>query len=231
MTSTPTQAPPQPPGGPPPQSPLGVSTGSKKTSPVRWRIFAVCVLLAVVGALIVATVATRAADRVSVLAVARDVPAGKTISAQDVTVASIAEDPALTTIPASQRSSVVGKRTEVDLRHGGLLQRAQLTPGGGLGDSQQLVGVEVKRGQAPDAGTLRPGDKVLAVTVPAQGEDVSGSAAAQDPESVPARVVQVGSTDSSGSVTVNLAVSVTEGPKLAAKAAAKQLALVREPRS
>lgn len=230
MTST--QLPSQPPSAASgTQSQLQVSSGAKAKSPVRWRLVALCALLAVVGALIVATVATRAADRVSVLAVARDVPAGQKITARDVTVASIAEDPAVETVPAGQRSAVVGQRSEVDLRKGGLVSRSQLTAGGGLGDGQQLVGAELKRGQTPDAATLRPGDKVLAVTIPAQGEDVSGSSAAKDPDSVTATVVSVGQADSSGATQVNLAVSAGDGPQLASRAAAKQLALVREPRS
>ncbi|WP_433095612.1 SAF domain-containing protein [Streptomyces sp. CA-250714] len=209
---------------------MAPSTGGRRKTPIRWSGLALCVLLAVVGALVVVVAVSRAGDRVSVLVVSKDVPAGERLTGSDVQVASIAKDPAVATLDSSQRASVVGKRVAVDLRKGSLLSDAQLTPGGGLGDDQQLVGVEVKRGQAP-RNALKPGDRVLAVTIPAQGEDVSSGETAKDPESVEAQVVSVGPPDASGAMTVNVAVDPSEGPGVAAKAAAKQLALVREPRS
>ncbi|MGI5346598.1 SAF domain-containing protein [Streptomyces sp. CA-250714] len=226
MSST-TQLP-SPPRQPPAE--LAPSTGGRRKTPIRWSGLALCVLLAVVGALVVVVAVSRAGDRVSVLVVSKDVPAGERLTGSDVQVASIAKDPAVATLDSSQRASVVGKRVAVDLRKGSLLSDAQLTPGGGLGDDQQLVGVEVKRGQAP-RNALKPGDRVLAVTIPAQGEDVSSGETAKDPESVEAQVVSVGPPDASGAMTVNVAVDPSEGPGVAAKAAAKQLALVREPRS
>jgi len=219
---------PSPPRQPPAE--LAPSTGGRRKTPIKWSGLALCVLLAVVGALIVVVAVARAGDRVSVLVVSKDVPAGERLTASDVQVASIAKDPAVATLDSSERASVVGKRVAVDLRKGSLLSDAQLTPGGGLGDDQQLVGVEVKRGQAP-RNALKPGDRVLAVTIPAQGEDVSSGETAKGPESVEAQVVSVGPPDASGAMTVNVAVDPSEGPGVAAKAAAKQLALVREPRS
>ena len=40
----------------------------------------------------------------------------------------------------------------------------------------------------------------------------------------------VGSPDATGALVVNLAVAPADGPRLATKAAAKQIALVRQPR-
>ncbi|WP_433108989.1 SAF domain-containing protein [Streptomyces sp. CA-250714] len=192
---------------------MAPSTGGRRKTPIRWSGLALCVLLAVVGALVVVVAVSRAGDRVSVLVVSKDVPAGERLTGSDVQVASIAKDPAVATLDSSQRASVVGKRVAVDLRKGSLLSDAQLTPGGGLGDDQQLVGVEVKRGQAP-RNALKPGDRVLAVTIPAQGEDVSSGETAKDPESVEAQVVSVGPPDASGAMTVNVAVDPSEGPGL-----------------
>lgn len=222
---------PSPARGPQPPSDLTPSPGGKRKTPIRWSGLALCVLLAIVGALIVVVAVSRASDRVSVLVVSRDVAAGDRLTGADVRTASVSEDPAVETVNSSERASVVGKRAAVDMRKGSLVSDAQLTPGGGLGDDQQLVGVEVKRGQAPRS-ALGSGDEVLAVTIPAQGEDVSSGAASKaEPESVSATVVSVGPPDASGAVTVNLAVDPAEGPAVAARAAAKQLALVREPRS
>lgn len=202
------------------------------TAPVkrerRWSVAALCVVLAAVAGLGAAAAVTSAGDRTKVLAVARDVPAGQALTEADLVVAEVSADAALTPVPAGRKTSVVGKRTAVDLRKGGLLTTTQLAAGTGLGDDQQQVGVQVKRGQAP-AGTLAPGDKVLAVTTPAQGEQQAGAAEAP-PSTISAVVVTVSRPDASGSVVVNLAVAGNKGPLLATRAAQGRIALVHEPR-
>lgn len=207
------------------QAEVPVSAGAPKRG-IKWPVFGLCVVVTIAGGLGAASLVSKAGDRVQVLAVARDVPAGHTLEARDLVTASIAQDPALSPVRASQRNAIVGQRTAVDLRRGSLLTRSQLTAVGGVGDDKQLVGVELKRGQVPrDA--LAPGDRVLAVTIPADGEKTHDQA----PESIKATVAAVGPADATGTVTVNLAVATTDGPTLAAQAAAKQIALVREPRT
>ncbi|WP_406349372.1 SAF domain-containing protein [Streptomyces sp. NBC_00144] len=228
-----TTTPPLPPPRvePPRPSDLGISTGAKKRPTRKWSLLAVAVLMVLVGALVGAVAVARAGDRVSVLALSRDVPAGHRITDQDLVSASFAEDPQLTPVLAADRAQVVGQRAAVDLRRGGLLTRSELSRGGGLGDDRQLVGVDLKRGQVPrDA--LLAGDKVLAVFLPVEGAapDSGKSSSSSSEESIEATVVSVGPVDASGSVTVNLAVAQTDGTQLAVKAAAKQVALVREPR-
>ncbi|MET9122202.1 SAF domain-containing protein [Streptomyces sp. NPDC004528] len=214
---------------------LEPSTGTKKASSRKRSTIVLLVLVTLIGALGGAVVVARAGDRVDVLAIARDVPAGQKLSGQDVRSVSFAEDPGLSPVPASQRSAVIGQRASVDLRRGSLLTRAQLNAGGALGDSRQVVGVEVKRGFAP-AGELRPGDTVAAVILPPQGGQPTGAdSGTQDsdskvPDTIAATVKSAGTPDATGSVVVNLVVAPQDGPLLAAKAAAKQVALVRQPR-
>jgi hypothetical protein len=196
----------------------------------RWSVAALCIVLAVLAGLGAAAAVTSAGDRTKVLAVARDVPAGQALTAADLTVAEVSADAALTPVPAAQKTAVVGKRPAVDLRKGGLLIASQLAAGTGLGDDRQQVGVQVKRGQAP-AGTLAPGDEVLAVTTPAQGEEQVGEKAEAPPSTINAVVVTVSRPDASGTVVVNLAVAPADGPLLATRAAQGRIALVREPRS
>lgn len=196
----------------------------------RWSMAALCIVLAVVAALGAAAAVNSASDRTKVLAVARDVPAGQALTAADVTVAEVSTDSALSPLQASDKASVLGKRTAVDLRKGGLLLASQLAAGTGLGDTRQQVGVLVKRGQAP-AGTLAPGDKVLAVTTPAHGDATSAKDDTATPSSIKAVVVSLSRPDATGSVVVNLAVATTDGPVLATRASQERIALVREPRS
>lgn len=218
---------------PRPSSPVRTDLPITTTAPVkrqrRWSVAALCVVLAVVAGLGAAAAVTSAGDRVKVLAIARDVPAGQAITDADLIVAEVSADAALAPMPAADRTAVVGKRPAVDLRKGGLLTASQLGVGSGLGDNQQQVGVQVKPGQAP-AGTLAPGDKVLAVTTPGQSDQAGGKSEAP-PQTIAATVVSVSRPDASGTVVVNLAVSPSDGPLLASRASTGHIALVRQPRS
>ncbi|MGP4049369.1 SAF domain-containing protein [Streptomyces sp. 2A115] len=220
------------PAAPRPTSPARPEVPITTTPPVKrerkWSVIALCVVLAVVFALGAAAAVNSASDRERVLAVARDVPAGRALSAADLVVAEVSADAGLTPIAASQKATVLGKRPAVDLRKGGLLLTSQLAAGSGLGDDQEQVGVQIKRGMAP-AGTLAPGDKVRAVTTPGQGDEPTETATA--PETIDATVVSVSRPDATGTVVVNLAVALNDGPVLATRAALGRVALVREPRS
>ncbi|MFZ3562863.1 SAF domain-containing protein [Streptomyces sp. BH097] len=193
------------------------------------------VLVTLLGAMLGAVLVARAGDRVNVLAVAQDVQAGQTITDKDVKSVSFAEDPGLSPIRSSQRSTVVGQRAAVDLRQGSLLTQSQLRRGGGLGADKQLVGVEVKKGFAPGNNSLAKGDQVLAVVLDSpQGESASGASggkasSAQDQEQIEATVDSVGRVDATGTFLVNLIVDPADGPQLSAMAAAKRLTLVRQP--
>ncbi|MBV7674253.1 SAF domain-containing protein [Streptomyces halstedii] len=219
---------------PRPTSPTRPDIPITTTTPVkrerRWSVAALCIVLAAVAGLGAAAAVTSAGDRTKVIAIARDVPAGQALAAADLTVAEVSADARLTPVPAADRTSLVGKRAAVDLRQGGLLTTTQLAPGTGLGDDKQQVGVQVKRGQAP-AGTLAAGDKVLAVTTPAQGEQTDSKDTEAPPSTISAVVVSVSRPDASGTVVVNLAVSPTDGPLLATRASVGRIALIREPRS
>ncbi|WP_425824628.1 SAF domain-containing protein [Streptomyces fractus] len=227
---------PAPPRIAPPRQPdLPISAGARKSSRAPRKLVQALAwtLAALIGALVAISMVNRAGDRIEVLAVAHDVQAGQVVKASDVTTAQVAEDPALTPVPAASRSQIVGQRAAVDLRQGSLLTDSSVQSGGGLGDDLQVVGVEVKKGTAPQ-NEFRPGDKVLAVVLPAQGTaSTTGAAkggADAELDSIEGTVKSVGRMDATGSLVVNLAVATTDGPQLAEKAAAKQIALVRQPR-
>lgn len=217
---------PRPQGPARPEVPITTSPPVKRER--RWSVAALCIVLAVVAALGAAAAVNSASDRTRVLAVARDVPAGQALTDADLAVAEVSADSALTPIPASQKASVLGKRPATDLHTGGLLLTSQLAAGTGLGDDQEQVGVQIKRGMAP-AGTLAPGDKVQAVTTPAQGDEPAKNGTV--PETIRATVVSVSRPDATGTVVINLAVATNDGPVLASRAALGRIALVREPRS
>ncbi|MBC6451367.1 SAF domain-containing protein [Actinokineospora xionganensis] len=165
-------------------------------------------------------------DRVEVLSVVRTVPAFERITDADLGVARIAADPGLRPVPASERASVVGKVAAVELRPGTLVVREQVTEARPPFPGQQLVGLAVKPGQMPGGGVV-PGDMVLVVTV---ASEQPGSSAVPGGDGVRAQVVRVGPPSSDGSVTVDVVVSVPNGPPLASASSAGQVALVLLPR-
>lgn len=193
----------------------------------RPALLALGVALAAAGGLLAATLATRAGDRVPVLAVARTVEVGSVVTAADLTEARIATDPHLSPIPASAMSAVVGKVATVPLRPGSLLTADDLTTTAVPGPGRQLIGVLLKPGQLP-ARPLTPWQPVLLVTTPGDQPTADSGQDAQ-PQAVPATVVDVGGIAQDGSVTVDVTVDATLGPALARQAATGHIALIVVP--
>lgn len=201
----------------------------------RPALWAAGTALVAVGALSAAGLVGRAGDRLEVLAVAREVPVGQTIAAEDVTVARVAADPALVPVPVAERDRIVGQVAAVELRPGSLLTAGEVTDTAVPGPGEQVVGVAAGPGQLPARG-LRPGDRILLVPVPGDAATTGGGgsgAGAGDAgpagESLPARVVQVGPPDANGRSTVDVLVGQGVGPRVAALASTGRVALVLVP--
>jgi hypothetical protein len=214
----------------------------RRRRPVLW---AAGTALVAVGGLSTAVLVGRAGDRVEVLAVARTVPVGQTITAADVTVARIPVDPALQPVPAGARNRVVGQVAAVELRAGSLLTGGAVTHTAVPGPGEQVVGVAAGSGQLPARG-LKPGDRVLVVPVPggsggpaegggsggygdAGGVDGVGNVgdeASPVATAVQASVAQVGPADANGTSTVDVLVDAEVGPRVAVLASTGRVALV-----
>jgi hypothetical protein len=194
----------------------------------RWVWVAVCGAVAVLAMLGVIATVNQVSDRERVLAVARDVPAGKKLTSADLVVAEVARDPALKPVSADRRGELVGQYATVGLRAGSLLTSRAVSGKNALAAGHQLVGVEAKRGQLP-AKALAAGDTVQVISTPdkAAGESDKGGETEKSP--IDGTVTDVSSPDASGAVVVNLAVSQVDGPLLAARAAGGDVAIVRQP--
>lgn len=230
-------APPPPRTGTEPVRPAGSLAISAPPPPSRrrWVWVAVCGAVAVLAMLGVIATVNSVSDRQQVLAVGRDVPAGQQLTAQDLVVADVAEDPALQPVSADQRNKLVGQYATVELRKGSLLTGSQVSKTNRLAAGKQLVGIEAKRGQLP-AKALAAGDAVSVVSTPSEGEEAGvgsgkspGGSTGESP--IAGTVAAVSSPDASGTVVVNVAVSASDGPDLAARAAGGNVAIVREPGS
>jgi hypothetical protein len=160
--------------------------------------------------------------RVQVLAAARPLAAGQTITAGDLQVVRIVPDAGMPLFPAEQASQVIGRSVAVPVAAGTLLSESQLGPVAWPPGGQAVAALPVKPGRLP-AG-LAPGSPVLVVTVAADPQLASGVPSGQVAP-VPATVVQVAEgVDGTGTAVVTLLLARADA--VAVAGAAGDLALV-----
>lgn len=173
---------------------------------------------------------TENGQRVPVLVMAHEVPAGTVIREADLAEASVALDPALKAIGAGQRGEVVGKRASVQLLPGALLSPKQVTSRTLVKPGEQLVGMSLRPGQLPDS-ELRPNDRVQVVFTSDEGGTASGSGKAAGgaqagPVTIDARILRVGpKRENTDERVIDVIVPKADGPKLAAQTASGDVAL------
>ncbi len=211
----------------PPSTPYRLGNTRRR----RPAVLALAVALVAAGGLGGAALYTTTGKRVAVIALARNVPAGSTLTSADLAEAEISLDPALH--PLSVHSKVVGMRATADLKAGSLLTGSDLTDDPLVLAGQQVVGVPAKDTQLP-AVKLQPGTTVVLVATPSgpgvsgagsdSGSGAGGSSSALT--ALTARVVEVGPPDSNGTVVVDLAVPAAQGAAVADLAASGKFALL-----
>jgi hypothetical protein len=188
----------------------------------RPALLALAVSMVVLGALGATYLATSLGQTTAVIAIAREVPWGQTLTAADLVEARISADPALEPIPYVDRDQVIGLVAVTSLRPGSLLTRDALTDQRLPAPGQQLIGVGVSLVQLPTT-PLRPGDDVLLVPVAARSAPATTEGA---PSVVEATVVKSGPPGTDGLRVVDVLVDAADGPDVAARAAAGLIAIV-----
>ncbi|WP_327682928.1 SAF domain-containing protein [Kitasatospora sp. NBC_00458] len=211
--SAPVAVPEQGRGGP--RTP-GRALGARRRRPA---VLAMAVALIAAGGLGGAVLYNSTGQRVAVLALARDVPWGQTLTAADLVVVRIAGDPALTPLSAADRDKAVGMRATTDLHRGGLLTKKDLAQSLVLQPGQLLVGVSAKRTQLP-ATRLQSGTPVLVVY----------TADSNRAESLAATVYTVGRVESDGSQVFDAVVAEADANRLAAWVASGRIQVIVAPR-
>lgn len=181
-------------------------------------------------------------QRVPVLALAHDVPAGQPLTADDLTQVRISLDPALH--PLSADSHVLDMRATTDLKAGQLLTAGDLTNDPLVQAGQEVLGVSAKPPQLPASG-LTAGTWVVLVYTPsaegngtgtgavplpsaaASGKDGSNGGGATLLQSITVRVVGVGTaSQNDGSVVVDVAVPGDQAASVADLAASGKFAVL-----
>ena len=183
------------------------------------------VALAIVGALAGFWMVNAAGDRLPVLALARDVPFGATLTERDLRVVDVAVDADLDTVSADRLDDVVGLAAAATLPAGSLLPDGALVSSAPPADGELLLGVAVPAGRMP-TGQLLPGDSILVVETPANDAE----SATAPPRTFQASLVRVAEPDLNGIVVLDVTVDEGDGPALAALSATGRVAVVVEPR-
>lgn len=192
----------------------------------RWRLLGGVLVVAASMAGFVAWNVS-ATDTTAVLAVARPVPMGQTLTAADVQVVDVRLALGVELVPASEVGSVLGRPAAVSLSQGALLAPGQVGPAAVPTAGEVLVAVQVP---LPPAG-LSAGSRVRVLVTPtgttggatgAGGEPVVVSASSS------ATVVELGPVDGNGARVVSLLLAAGDGESVATAAAVGRVVLVVE---
>lgn len=192
----------------------------------RPAVLAMAVAMIAAGGLGGAVLYNSSGQRIAVLALARDVPMGQAVTADDLVVAHIAGDPALKPLDARDQAHAIGLRATTDLHRGALLLKSDLTADPTVQPGQVIVGVSAKHGQLP-ATRLQPGLQVLIVSTPDAKPDQPSS---RTSDTLTAVVANIGKPDSDGSQVIDVAVSPSDGAKLAQWVAGGKFQVILAPR-
>lgn len=208
------------------------STGRER----KPALAALAVLLILVGALGATVLVLRAGDRIEVVRISAEIPAGKSVSDGNMTPVMVADDPAVNYVRWEQREALKALQAKNTLVKGTIAIGEMFSEGKGLPDGKAYVGLSLKDGQYP-AG-LKVGDHVAAYRVSADATKPAGNApgGAGEANTLLVRDAKVndvfvgdGKAIGSGNLPVTIMVSTNEIAPLTQAAAAGQVSLVLIP--
>ncbi|GGV26938.1 hypothetical protein [Streptomyces spectabilis] len=197
---------------------------------------ALAVLLILVGALGATVLVLRAGDRIEVVRVTKEIPAGESPK-EGVNIASVlvAEDTGIKYVKWSQRRALEDYKAKSTIPAGSVAVGQMFAEDGGVPTGKSTVGLSLKEGQYPS--TLKQGDTVAAYRVATNGSSGKGTdrggAGGSTPIVADARVNTVASkndsTISTGNLSVTLLVDSDDAASLTAAASAGEVSLVVVP--
>ncbi len=200
---------------------MGVSSRTVR-SRVRTQWLALGAAFVVLAGVVVAWALANAADRVQVVRLTHDVPAGEVIDAGDLGLTAVAFDAEVRgLVPAASAGELVGRVAAVDLTAGAVLQVGMWRDAPDVVAGEERVGAVLRAGRFP-AGITR-GATAVAASVAASVDGAADGGA--DGPQVEVRVLDV-AEGPDGSLSVTLAVPAAMSVAIARLAATDQLLLV-----
>lgn len=190
----------------------------------RWSLLIGGLLLVLFCAGVFALIQSSGDARAQVLALARPVPAGQPLSADDLRAVQVVPGAGVRLISAVQLHGIVGRTAAVPLASGSLLVESQLGPTAWPQRDQAVVAAAFKPGALP-AG-LVPGSHTLVVTV-VKNDIPAAPSSTSAPAPVAAMVVDIVAGDEgTGTTVVSLLLARADAATLAGAGADLSLVLV-----
>jgi hypothetical protein len=200
-------------GRPPAGNPERLPTAGHQRRPA---VAALGVLLVVGFASVSAALVVRGNHDVSVLALARTVPAGQPLTFTDLRVAQISGS-GVAALAASSRTVVVGETALSTLSAGTLLNASMLTRTPVPPVGQQVVALSLKSGAVP--AEVTPGRSVSLIRLPVTPSPATKTVAGPAVLVPAARVLSVGTDPTDGTVDLSVQVASVSAPTVAQLAA------------
>jgi len=147
-------------------APAQPSVGDRLPTPPRERkpaLAALAVLLILVGALGATMLVLRAGDRIEVVKVTQEIPAGGSVTSENVTSVMVAQDSGIHYVPWSQLAGLKKLKAVSTIPAGVVAVGEMFGDQSGVGQGKALVGLSLKSGQYPTG--IQPGDVVSAYRV------------------------------------------------------------------
>ncbi|AWZ08535.1 MULTISPECIES: hypothetical protein [unclassified Streptomyces] len=219
--------------GPGQAAPVGerLPTAGRERKPA---LAALAVLLILIGALGATVLVLRAGERIEVVRISAEVPAGKAVTDAAMTSVLVADDPAVDYVRWEQRDALKQLKAKNTLVKGTIAIGQMFSDVGGLPEGKAFVGLSLKAGQYP-AG-LKVGDHVAAYRVGGDAPKGGTAGGAADGNTLLVRDAKVndvfvgeGGSIGSGNLPVTVMVGTAEIAPLTQAAAAGQVALVLIP--
>ena len=155
--------------------PAGPSVGDRLPTPPRERkpaLAALAVLLILVGALGATMLVLQAGDRIEVVKITEEIPAGQAVNDSNTTSVMVAEDPGINYVKWSQLDALKKLKAVTTIPGGAVAVGQMFGEGADVPEGKSLVGLSLKEGQYP-AG-LKSGATVAAYRVGGTSRSDSG---------------------------------------------------------
>lgn len=223
-------------------APVQPAVGERLPAPPRERkpaLAALAVLLILIGALGATVLVLRAGERVEVVKVTAEIPAGETVNDSNVSSVMVADDASINYVKWNQVESLKKLKATNTIPKGAVAVGEMFSSKSGLPAGKSAVGVSLKEGQYPADG-LRAGDSVDVYQVgdaAASGSDdkatggSAGSSASDSPIVAAARVSSVANksdaTVSTGALGITLLVDSADAAAVTRAASANAVSLVQ----
>ncbi|MGW6060370.1 RcpC/CpaB family pilus assembly protein [Streptomyces sp. NPDC055189] len=223
-------------------APVQPAVGERLPAPPRERkpaLAALAVLLILIGALGATVLVLRAGDRVEVVKVTAEIPAGESVSDDNITSVMVADDAGINYIKWSQLNQLRKLKATNTIPKGVVAVGEMFSGKGGLPAGKSAVGVSLKEGQYPASG-LKAGDTVDVYQVgdgasgagdKGSSSGSAGSSASDSPIVSAARVSNVANksdaTVSTGALGVTLQVDTADAAAVTRAASAGAVSLVQ----